>query len=343
MFELTIFFLLLIALFAAANEAEKGRKSGEHATKFACYIIVFIVYLAFLIVGVTFHLLSQSPEAIANFEQGLAQLPINLENFNIALMGMGMWIPSLIGILVLIRPVRLLLAKLIPIDPDHVVHTIALSASMLIAINLATTLAAGLDALAASFQEISLTFLISTLWLQNGMTVLLAIFGVGWLVRRDWQEVVQRLKIAPLTRVTFGVGIGTGILLVVFMVVISAVAVRLGLQDVAMENASDALYGPLLNSFFGVLTVGLAAPIGEELLFRGAAQPRFGRILTSVFFAIVHGNYGLSYATFAVFVIGYVLGILRDRYNTTTSIVCHSTFNLIQVLLTIIAMRFVTS
>lgn len=342
MFETAIIFLLLIALFAAANEAEKGRKSGENVTKFACYIIVFIVYLALFIVGVTFNVLAQNSDVITNFKRGLEQFPVNLESMNVGLMGAGMWIPALLGMLVLLRPVRVLVAKLIPIDPDHVVHTISLSAIMLVAINLIVTLSAGLEALANSFQNISLTFLVATLWIQNGLTVLLAMIGVGWLVRRDWAEVQERLKVGPLTLKKLGVGIGFGLLLVVFMTIVGVVANGIGLGDAGVEQASEALYGPLLGSFWGILTVALAAPIGEELLFRGAAQPRFGRVLTAFIFAVIHSNYGFSYATFAVFVIGYVLGILRDRYDTTTSIIGHSTFNLVQVLLTLVAMRFVS-
>ncbi|MBK6432580.1 MAG: CPBP family intramembrane metalloprotease [Anaerolineae bacterium] len=58
------------------------------------------------------------------------------------------------------------------------------------------------------------------------------------------------------------------------------------------------------------------------MIFRGALQPRFGLILTSFLFAVIHVQYGLSPAVVQVFVLGLVLGIIRQRGNLTMSIAC---------------------
>jgi hypothetical protein len=84
----------------------------------------------------------------------------------------------------------------------------------------------------------------------------------------------------------------------------------------------------MLTSLPGVLTLGLAAALGEESVFRGALQPRFGLILTAVLFALLHSNYGITLSTVLVFAVGMVLGLLRQRYNTTASMLAHAIYNI---------------
>jgi membrane protease YdiL (CAAX protease family) len=74
--------------------------------------------------------------------------------------------------------------------------------------------------------------------------------------------------------------------------------------------------------------VSLGAGTAEEILFRGALQPRFGLILTSLAFGVVHMQYGLAFALLSIGVVGLVLGIYRRRINTTSSILIHSLYNL---------------
>jgi hypothetical protein len=88
------------------------------------------------------------------------------------------------------------------------------------------------------------------------------------------------------------------------------------------------MIGPLTQSGFGILTLGLAAALGEETVFRGAMQPRFGLLLTSILFALLHSTYGLTLSTLLVFIVGLVLGLLRLRYNTTTAMITHAVYNI---------------
>ena len=78
-----------------------------------------------------------------------------------------------------------------------------------------------------------------------------------------------------------------------------------------------------------IVTLALAAGICEETLFRGALQPRLGILLTSILFASVHTQYGLSFDVIGVFVLSCGLGLLRRFANTTTSIVCHVSYDLL--------------
>jgi uncharacterized protein len=97
--------------------------------------------------------------------------------------------------------------------------------------------------------------------------------------------------------------------------------------DPDVEKLTEQLLGPLFRSPFGILTIGLAAGLGEETLMRGAIQPRFGLLLTSLIFAILHNNYGFSMSTIVVFALGLILGLVRMRYNTTTAMIVHAVYN----------------
>jgi uncharacterized protein len=72
----------------------------------------------------------------------------------------------------------------------------------------------------------------------------------------------------------------------------------------------------------------VGAAVGEETLFRGAMQPRFGLLLTTLVFALMHSQYGFSAATIIVFLVGLVLGFVRLRENTSSSMICHATYNI---------------
>ena len=93
-----------------------------------------------------------------------------------------------------------------------------------------------------------------------------------------------------------------------------------------VEVANQRLFGHLGDPL-GIATIALAAGVCEESLFRGALQPRLGMFLTSLAFAAVHAQYGLSLDLLAVFVLALGLAALRRFANTTTAIVCHVAYN----------------
>jgi len=95
---------------------------------------------------------------------------------------------------------------------------------------------------------------------------------------------------------------------------------------------SDILFGNL-QSPIGALTLGLAAGLGEEVLFRGALQPRFGLLFTTLLFTVSHTQYTVSPALVEIFVVGLILGLVRDRRSTTLAILVHAAYNIMQVVL----------
>jgi membrane protease YdiL (CAAX protease family) len=119
-------------------------------------------------------------------------------------------------------------------------------------------------------------------------------------------------------------------------------AVGLGV-DADVETLTEQLIGPLFQSPWGIISIGLAAGIGEEALFRGAMQPRFGLIATSLLFALVHSNYGITLATVVVFLLGMMLGWLRIRYNTSTAMIAHAVYNSTLALMAVTAAQFLNN
>ena len=86
-----------------------------------------------------------------------------------------------------------------------------------------------------------------------------------------------------------------------------------------------------------MLILALGAGFGEEILFRGALQPAFGLIISSLLFAVTHIQYGLTPITLIVFVIGIILGLVRRYSNTSVAIFIHVGYNFVLGLLSLLA------
>src|SRR5262249_20922382 len=61
-----------------------------------------------------------------------------------------------------------------------------------------------------------------------------------------------------------------------------------------VEVTTQHLFGPLTNDSAGLIALALLPGVCEELLFRGALQPRLGLVITAVLFTAIHAEYGIS-------------------------------------------------
>lgn len=332
-------FVLLGLIMMIANVAESRRQRDEpHQTlAFLAYIPLILIYGAVFAGGLILQTLAarlaQDPELTSQIAPALPGIDPAQMLGGFGLYGPGIWIAALVGIALLALPVRRLLATVIPIDPANPVHAVALSYTMLVVINLLFTLGAGLGNLASAVEQQTASgeqaVTLSSLWLQQILTALLAIVGVGWLIRRDWANALQRLGIVRPTLRQVLIGIGIGLLMVPVVLVFEQASQLVDISfDPAVERLTEQLLGPLFKSAFGILTIGLAAALGEETLLRGAVQPRFGLVLTALIFALLHSTYGLSLSTVIVFILGLVLGLVRMRSNTTTAMIVHAIYNM---------------
>jgi membrane protease YdiL (CAAX protease family) len=113
----------------------------------------------------------------------------------------------------------------------------------------------------------------------------------------------------------------------------SSVLVRLlqpDLYDKINDNLGELTSG--IDTWWGAIILGLCAGIGEEVLFRGAIQPKYGIVATAVVFAVLHQQYGASFVTAGVFAVGVLFGLERKYLSTTASIITHATYNTLAIL-----------
>ncbi len=314
-----------------ANLADQMREQGRSGTALAgiAYALFGLFYGGLLIAGIVVpiagSLAAAQPGAAGPGGAAAAQVAEALPR-----LGLSLALPAIAGLVLLLPPVRRLFARFIPIEPKSTTHASALALTMLIVVNLAATLAMGLTNLADAMSEQGASYNpLPGLWTQDIVLAIISLVGVGWLSRRPLREAMRRLGlVAPTWRQVIG-AIVLAIVLVPIAIAVEYAASAAGVgPGEEVQRLSELLVGPLTQSIPGVLTLGLAAALGEESIFRGALQPRFGLLFTSILFALLHSQYGLSFATAFVFVLGLVLGLVRQRANTSTSMVLHAVYNM---------------
>ncbi len=224
------------------------------------------------------------------------------------------------------KPLRERLARLIPIDADNPVHALALVLAVILFGTQLTSIVFT-DVLASDQSQAPLS--LSDLVLQEAPFLILGLAGVGIFIRRSTPAVLERLGVVvprwwqvPLALAAAGVFFAFGSAMDALN---HAVSPQVAHQvDVTTQHVFGALGGPL-----GIAALALAPGICEELLFRGALQPRIGIVPTALLFTSIHTQYGFSLDLLAVFVLAVGLGLVRKYTNTTTSSLCHTTYNLL--------------
>jgi hypothetical protein len=329
--------LILVMVLANLAEAQRQREEAYQGWAVTSYLVVGAFYGVLMLGGLLINgfalLVQQQPQLLEELTASTGGPNPLLQADSLPLLGVGLWAPALVGILVLLPPVRRLLARLLPMDAGSPVHAVALSLSALIVIQLLFTLGIGLNNLAESLAAQEATGGTSTtlsgLWAQQVLTAVFAFFGVGFLIRSDWSATLQRLGLVVPSLGNIGVGIVVGLGMVPLVMVIEQVSSQFNIGiDPSVQKLTEQLLGPLFNSPLGIITLGVAAALGEETIFRGAVQPRFGIVLTALLFALVHSNYGISLSTLIVFLFGLLLGIVRKRTNTSTTMISHALYNM---------------
>ena len=329
-------FAPLIMILWLANLGEKLRERGvpHMAPVVVSYLFLIMIYLFFFLVGFVMLLLQLLLPTRPDLVEQLALVGFQVDQITSwGWMTWGVMGASIGGLVLLLKPVRRLCARFTSLDPDNPVHGAALSMTMLIVINMAFTLGVGIGTLAQKLADqaeegAAPPVSLAMLWTQAALFVVLALIGVGWLSRRSFGAALARLGIVRPTLREVLIGVGVALALVPLVVLIEALGRAVGVgvgQDI--ESFSEQLLGPLFASPLGVLSVGVAAAVGEESIFRGALQPKAGLWLTALLFALTHSNYGISTATVVVFILGVVLGLLRQRHNTTTAMITHAVYN----------------
>ncbi len=227
-------------------------------------------------------------------------------------------------------PLRLRLARHLPLDPGNPVHLVALA---LLAISFASALLQQvlLTAIPAFANQVFASANYTSLDIAVGEApfVVIGFLGVGLFVRRDLGQSMRRLGLVRPTWGQLALGLAAAGALYLASDGLERLGMWLtpGLSRQLAQN-TQGLFGHLTDPV-SALIVGLAAGIGEEILFRGALQPRLGIVSTAVLFGVVHLNYGVSFSLLSVVMVAVVLSVLRRYANTSTTIVTHATLDVI--------------
>ena len=240
--------------------------------------------------------------------------------------GTGIMITAVVAAVLTSNPMRERVARLLNLDPDNPVHGLALVLAVIL-FGSQVSLIAFTDVLAADRSQPPLTVL--DLVAQEVPFLIIAATGVGLYIRRDPTQTAARLGVVrpawwqialALTAagVFFAFGQGVDSLSHVFT---PEVAHNV---DITTQHVFGGLGTPV-----GIAAISLLPAVCEEILFRGALQPRLGLVVTALLFTSIHTQYSISFDTFAVFVLALGLGLLRKYTNTTTTIVSHATYNFV--------------
>jgi len=227
----------------------------------------------------------------------------------------GLLVPGVVICLPFWRPLRQLAARVMPIDPGSVTHTVALIVVLLVLLFGAAKLVAGAGGQAAAAAPVSAVEAVA----QHLALAVSAFFAVGLGLRRTWAAALERLGLVRPSLPQLGLAVLTALLLAAIVLGLRALAPAAPPADALALALAGQAGAPVAG-----LAVALSAALGMEILFRGALQPRIGLPVTALAFIALVILPPLTTATLGLVAVAVALGLLRRWTNTTTCIVAHA-------------------
>jgi membrane protease YdiL (CAAX protease family) len=221
----------------------------------------------------------------------------------------------------LIRRVRRPVFRVLGLEPSSAVHAVT-------AVAVALTLAGSALMFTALQEEPESTIPFYPTAPLTSMLgdAALAFAGVGLFLTRGPRAALARLDLRPLRFRHLGAAL---LVATAFHVVVGAME----FAESRLLPTVHALEERFQYEFVGVppivggVLVSIAAGVGEEILFRGALQPRLGIVMTSLLFGAVHVQYQVP-GMVMIFVVGLALGVLKQRTSTTFTACVHVIYDI---------------
>jgi uncharacterized protein len=306
-FTMSLFALLLVvaAAFGLVNWAMRA-STGDKAATMGLYLLFGM------------------PGALL-FIAGLALVVNGTEGGWFAIgIGLGFSLP-------LLRPVRRGLASVTPMDPESPIDYSGLAILLAVSAFLWFSLILGGESV--EIAETSTSDILTSLLFNLATFLAFAYVAVGYRNYRTGEEATIRLGLTKPSNEAIIAGFAAVIPAFICAIIGSILTTVLQPEVVDrlgenIDNLTAGVQNPL-----GAIILGLSAGIGEEVLFRGALQPRFGIALTTMLWVLLHTQYELTWVMLGLALMGFLLGWLRNRYGTVAAIITHATYNALVVLL----------
>jgi uncharacterized protein len=251
----------------------------------------------------------------------------------------------LLACLGFIPQVRWGLSRFLPINPHSFVHTVALvTVTGLTLVSFAPLLMLGEPPLLAESalgmvrdsgtvgDDGLLMQMYTLVW-----TLPVAVFVVGYGIRRNFGETLARLGLVWPTLRQIGIGVGLALVLLVAMNILD-LTINIIWQTFGWPRTDMEAFGELLAfalTPLGAIVIGVTAGLGEEVGVRGVLQPRLGILLSNLFFTSLHAFQYSWDGLLVVFLLGFVFGFLRKYTNTSTAAITHGLYNFIVIMMSI--------
>ncbi|MCI0463377.1 MAG: CPBP family intramembrane metalloprotease [Gemmataceae bacterium] len=255
---------------------------------------------------------------------------------------LGLFLALALAGLCFVPAVRHALARVLPLDSASFVHATALATVVgLTVVCLVPLLTLGEPPLLLMLQqdsELSQDFadegslrdeVYGLLWLVPA-----TFLAVGYPLTRNLRETQARLGLVWPSVGQVGFALGAAGLLVLLMAGVDEGITWLW-QTLAWPTTDTTAVTELFKAStnpIGAVVIGVTAGLGEELAVRGLLQPRLGILLSNLFFTALHAFQYHFDALLSVFLTGLILGVIRQRSNTTTSAIVHGGYDFVVVL-----------
>lgn len=298
-------FIAIAAVFGLVNWCNKAA-TGDKAAVMGLYLLWGMPGVLMFVAGLAL--------AVNGMDEGIPVLSI----------GLGLSLPML-------KPFRKLVSKVTPLDPDSPLDWAGLTLVLALLGFLIPTVF--VDSAPATLSDNSAATLTTGLLQQLFAFVAIAYLAVGYRNHRTGEEATLRLGIQTPTpkQITAGfAGVGAAFV-AAFIGGVLTQQFQPEMLD-GLENSMDAITSGVTTPVVALL-LALSSGIGEEVLFRGALQPRLGMFLTALLFTFLHAQYGFTWVLLGLFLIGLTFGWLAKYYGTMAAVIAHVVYNLIVVIL----------
>ena len=160
---------------------------------------------------------------------------------------------------------------------------------------------------------------------------LLALGGVGYRLRRNGRETMERLGLRPITSPQW-IAVGLGVAALMILNSGAEWIQRTWFPALADHDHQVTEMITRGLNLADILLLGISAGVGEELAIRGGLQPRVGVMRAAALFALLHVQYSW-FGVLVIFGLGLILGAIRLRTSTTVAILVHALYDMVAVFL----------